>query len=71
MANTAKLTVRVTSARGSSTVGFSTGGRYVSLTTGGLSTTAGKQPIQPTANAVVFWQSVLTIVSAQLAALEG
>jgi hypothetical protein len=70
MASNSKLTVRVSSARGSSTVQFSTTGRYVSLTTGGINETLLLQPIQPTSSAHAFWQSVLTLVQAQLALLE-
>lgn len=66
MANQAKITIRVTSARGSSTVDFSTTGRYVSLTTGGISEQMLAQPIQPTASAKAFWLSVLEQVQAQL-----
>jgi hypothetical protein len=69
MANQAKLTIRVTSARGSSTVDFSTTGRYVSLTTGGISQQMLAQPIQPTASAKAFWLSVLAAVQLQLNSL--
>lgn len=69
MANQAKLTVRVTSQRGSSGVSFSTAGRYISLPTNGISETLSKQPIQPTASAKAFWLSVLAIVTAEISSL--
>lgn len=70
MANQSKLTIRVSAARGSSTVQFSTTGRYVSLSTGGLNLTQRQAPIQPTASVEAFWLSVLALVQAQLTALE-
>lgn len=66
MASQAKMTIRVSSARGSSTINFSTNGRYVSLTTGGITQQLLAQPVQPTASAKVFWESVLAAVQAQL-----
>ncbi len=69
MANQAKLTVRVTSQRGSSGVSFSTAGRYINLPTNGISATLVQQPIQPTASAKAFWLSVLTIVNEQISGL--
>jgi len=69
MANQAKMTIRVTSARGSSTVDFSTTGRYVSLTTGGISQQMLAQPIQSTASAKAFWLGVLAAVQLQLNSL--
>lgn len=71
MASQAKMTIRVQSARGHSTVQFGTTGRYVSLTTGGINETLMAQAVQPTASALVFWQSVLALVQAQLTALEA
>ena len=70
MANQAKLTIRVTAARGSSTVQFSTTGRYVSLTTGGISETLRQAPVQPTSSPEAFWLSILALVQAELTALE-
>lgn len=69
MANQAKLTVRVTSQRGSSGVSFSTSGRYINLPTNGIAADLVQQPIQPTASAKAFWLSVLAIVNAQITAL--
>ena len=70
MADLAKLTIRVTSNRGSSNVQFSTTGRYVRLVTAGINVDALGEPVQPTTTAKAFWLSVLTIVQAQLTALE-
>lgn len=69
MANQAKLTVRVTSQRGSSGISFSTAGRYISLPVNGISADLTRQPVQPTASAKAFWLSVLAIVSAEVSAL--
>lgn len=69
MANQAKMTVRVTSQRGSSGVSFSTAGRYINLPTNGVSADLTRQAVQPTASAKAFWQSVLAIVVAQVNAL--
>lgn len=69
MANQAKLTVWVTSQRGSSGVRFSTAGRYISLPTNGISEDLTRQPVQPTSSAKAFWLSVLAIVNAQISAL--
>ena len=63
MANQAKLTVRVTSSRGASNVGFSTSGRYISLPVNGISESLPQQAVQPTSSAKAFWQSVLVIVT--------
>jgi len=70
MATKAEIVVRVRSARGSSTVSYSTKGRYVSFTTSGLTDELLKQPIQPTTSLAAFWLSVLAIVQADITALE-
>lgn len=69
MANQAKLTVRVGSSRGASSVSFSTAGRYINLPTNGISADLARQPVQPTTTAKAFWQSVLAIVTAEINAL--
>lgn len=69
MAHQAKMTIRVNSARGSSTVEFGTTGRYISLQVNGINEFLARQPIQPTSSAKAFWQSVLAIVTAQVNAL--
>lgn len=66
MAAPAKLTIRVDAARTSATVRFSTTGRYLALTTGGINEQLLAQPVQPTASAKAFWLSVLAIVQAEL-----
>lgn len=68
MASQAKLTIRVTSTRGGSTVRWSTTGKYVSLITGGFGRLLSGQPIQPTSSVGTFWESVLAIVSANIEA---
>lgn len=67
MANQAKLTIFVTWGRGSSTVRYSTNGRYVSLTTNNLQNRLLGQPIQPTSSQQAFWASVLDIVEQDIA----
>jgi hypothetical protein len=68
MASQAKLTIRVGSSRGASTVQYSTNGRYVSLPTNSLTNNLAGQPIQPTASQKAFWLSVLAIVTADITA---
>jgi hypothetical protein len=69
MASQAKLTVRVTSQRGSSAIRYSTGGRYISLPTNALSDQLLRQPVQPTSSAKAFWLSVLDVVTADINAM--
>jgi hypothetical protein len=69
MANQAKMTVRVTSQRGSSAVSISTAGRYISLPTNGISISEPRQPVQPTSSTKAFWLSVLAIVTEQITSL--
>jgi hypothetical protein len=68
MATQAKLTIRVGSSRGASTVSFSTAGTYVSTPENGYSVSLTDQPIQPTTDQKTFWTSVLDLVQAQIAA---
>jgi hypothetical protein len=68
MATGSKLTIRVSSARGSSTVSYTTNGRYVSFTTAGLTNTLQKQPILPTASLAGFWTEVIALVQADITA---
>ena len=63
------MTIRVGSTRGASSVGIATSGRYVNLATNGIQISLPGQPIQPTSSAKAFWESVLVIVQAQIAAL--
>lgn len=66
MASQAKMTIRVTSSRGASTVSYSTNGRYVSFNAAGLNEQLLQQPIQPTTGLSAFWTSVLEIVQASV-----
>lgn len=68
MAAESKITIRVTSSRGASTVRYSTTGRYVSFDTSGYQVSLPGQPIQPTSSLKAFWTSVLAIVQAEIAA---
>ena len=67
MASTPKITVRVASSRGATTVSFSSVGTYVSTPMNRYSVTLQGQPIQPSADNKVFWTSVLDIVQAYIA----
>ena len=69
MANQSKMTVRVTSQRGASSISYSTGGRYVNLATNTISDSLSRQPIQPTSSEKAFWLSVLGIVTADVTSL--
>lgn len=66
VANTARLVITVRSARGSSTISYSTKGRYVSLITNTLQNILGSQPIQPTITPQAFWGSVLDVVETDI-----
>lgn len=68
MASQAKLVITVASSRGASTIRYSTKGKYISLTTAGISGDLTRQPIQPTASAAAFWESVLPLVQAAIEA---
>jgi hypothetical protein len=71
MANQAKMTITVTASRGASHVSFSTKGRYISLPVNGITADLPRQPVQPTASSLAFWQSVLAIVTAELPEAAG
>lgn len=68
MAAESKITIRVRSSRGASTVSYTTNGRYVSFPTSGYQVSLPGQPIQPTSSLKAFWISVLTIVQAEIEA---
>ncbi len=69
MASQSKFTIRVTAARGSSGISYSTSGRYVNLTTNTVRDDLTRQPIQPTTSEKAFWLSVLAAVTADVNAL--
>lgn len=66
MASMAKMTIRVTSSRGASTVRISSNGRYVSFNTSGYQRTLSGQPVQPTTSLQAFWASILAITQESL-----
>ena len=66
MATQAKITVRVTSTRGASTVSYSSTGAYVSTPVNGYSVTLTDQAIMPTTDEKTFWLAVLAVVQAQI-----
>jgi len=69
MATTARMDVRVTSTRGASKVVISTYGKYVSTPVNTIEITAAGQPLFSTSTTKAFWQAVLAVVDAQVAAL--
>lgn len=71
MANRARMVITVTAQRGGSNVTFTTKGRYISLPVNGITANLPRQPVQPTANALAFWQSVIAIVTAELPEAAG
>lgn len=71
MASGAKLTIRVTSARGHSTITYGTAGRYVSLPVGDVGTTMNNQTLLPTSGSKAFWEAVLPLVLANITAGSG
>jgi hypothetical protein len=62
MANTARLSITVKSARGSSTISIQSHGRYVSLPVNTISIYAPGQPILPGTSQNDFWFAVLDAV---------
>lgn len=68
MATKAEITIRVTSARGSSKVTYTTKGRYVSFTTSGYQRQLLSQPIQSTTSLEAFWAGVLATVQGDIVA---
>lgn len=71
MSDTAKITVRVQSNRGSSTVAYRTTGRYISLLTGDVAHDMLRQPIFGTSGSKAFWGAVIALVQADIAAGNG
>lgn len=67
----AKLTIRLTSNRGSTTIQYSTTGRYVSLPVNDITDNMLLQPIQPSSGSKAFWNSVVALVAADIAAGHG
>lgn len=65
------MTITVTASRGASNISFSTKGRYISLPVNGISADMPRQPVQPTASALAFWQSVIAAVTAELPIAAG
>lgn len=68
MASNPKLTIRVQAARGSTTISYTTNGRYVSFTTAGLGNTLPKQQLLTTASQKAFWLEVVGLVQADITA---
>lgn len=60
------MTIRVRAARGSITVAYSTNGRYISLPVNTISNPGFAGPIQTSATALAFWQSILDLVETNM-----
>lgn len=71
MANIAKLTIRVTASRNYSTVRYSTGGKYRSLIVGDVQNQMNLQSVFTTSGSKAFWDAVLPLVEADIAAGHG
>jgi hypothetical protein len=67
----AKLTIRVSANRGSSTVQYSTNGRYTSLAVNDIGDLMLLQPIPPTSGSKAMWESILNTVLADIIAGHG
>lgn len=66
MAAESKITIRVSSSRGATTVRYSTTGRYQRLQTNGLNNVLMSLPQQPTTNSRVFWEAILPLVQSDI-----
>jgi hypothetical protein len=66
MAAESKITIRVSSSRGATTVRYSTTGRYQRLATNGINNVLMNQGQQPTTSSLIFWESILPLVLADL-----
>lgn len=67
----AKLTIRVRSSRGASTVQYSTGGKYRSLAVNDITNNLQNEPLFTTSGSKAFWAAVQAIVAADIAAGNG
>lgn len=70
MADTAKMTIYVTGARGSSAVKVRSTGRYASMPTNTTDFDLLNQALFPTADEATFWRAVIAAVQARLSTLE-
>jgi hypothetical protein len=66
MAAESKLTIRVSTSRGATTVRYSTTGRYIRLLTNGINGVLTNQPTQPNGTSEEFWAAVLPLVTAAI-----
>lgn len=60
------MTIRVSTSRGSTTLRFSTTGRYIRLTTNGLNGILTGLPMQPNGTSQAFWSAILPLVEAAI-----
>jgi hypothetical protein len=68
MASQARIVITVTSQRAASRITYSTKGKYISLSTNGLSNVLARQPVFTTVSAQEFWEAVLPLVLADITA---
>lgn len=71
MSQPAKLTIRVRSSRGASTVQYSTSGRYRSLQVNDITDNLQDEPLFSTSGSKAFWEAVLGVVLADITAGNG
>lgn len=63
--------VVVTAHRGSTTIHYSTHGRYISLVVADVKDVMLRQALFSTAGSKAYWQAVLAVISADIAAGNG
>lgn len=63
------MTLTVTSTRGASRVKIATSGKYVSTAVNDVEFNLPGQPLLSTASSKIFWEAVLAIATANVAAL--
>lgn len=68
MANTSKITIRVSHARAHTTITYRTNGQYYRLTTAGFSRDLTNQPVITSSSISAFWLVVLAAVQADMTA---
>ena len=66
MARESKLTIRVSSSRATSTVRYSTTGKYGRLLTNGLNGVMTELPLFTTASSADFWAAVIPLVQSSI-----
>jgi hypothetical protein len=71
MANPAKLTIRVTAARNSTTISYTGQGIYRALTVGDVRQPGLSTHVVTASGSKAFWEAIVAIVTADIAAGNG